>query len=81
MAPAGLGATAQALFSSVFLGLGGIAGALIAGVLYDEFGTAAIFRFAAGAALAGFLFFALAGRGAKEPRAAAFVGGRRDEYI
>lgn len=67
MAPAGLGATAQALFSTVFLGLGGIAGALAAGMLYDEFGTVAIFRFAAGAALAGFLFFALAGREAKEP--------------
>lgn len=67
MAPAGLGATAQALFSTVFLGLGGIAGALVAGVLYDEFSTVAIFRFAAGAALVGFLFFALASREAREP--------------
>jgi predicted MFS family arabinose efflux permease len=51
----------------VFLGLGGIAGAMVAGALYDELGTVAIFQFAAAAALAGFVFFALATRGANEP--------------
>lgn len=67
MALAGLGATAQGLFSSVFLGLGGIAGAMLAGALYEELGTVAIFQFAAAAALAGLLFFAVATRRVIEP--------------
>ena len=66
MAPAGLNATAQSLFSAVFLGLGGIIGALIGGVLYDDLGTETIFYFAAAAAAIGFVFFVLAGRKVRE---------------
>lgn len=67
LAPNGLRATAQALFSSVFLGLGGIAGALIGGLVYDELGTVQIFYIAAAAALAGLVFFAWASRSAHVP--------------
>ena len=40
----GLGATAQGLFSGTYLGLGGAAGALLGGYLYDTLGAAATFR-------------------------------------
>jgi PPP family 3-phenylpropionic acid transporter len=69
MAPEGLGATAQGLFSAVLLGLGGIAGGLIGGFLYDELGAVAMFRWAAAFALVGLVVFALGSRNAtkKEP--------------
>jgi PPP family 3-phenylpropionic acid transporter len=69
MAPEGLGATAQGLFSAVLLGLGGIAGGLIGGFLYDELGVVAMFRWAAAFALVGLVVFALGSRNAtkKEP--------------
>jgi PPP family 3-phenylpropionic acid transporter len=63
--PEGLGATAQSVFSTAFLGLGGIAGALVGGVIYDDLGAEAIFRFAALAAFVGLVSFALVSRGAK----------------
>lgn len=62
MAPSGSGATAQGLFSGVLLGLGGITGALIGGILYDELGAVALFRLAAVAAALGFLVFFLISR-------------------
>jgi PPP family 3-phenylpropionic acid transporter len=62
MAPEGLGATAQGIFSSVLLGLGGIAGGLIGGIIYDELGAVAMFRWAAASALLGLVIFALFSR-------------------
>ena len=44
LAPAGLRATAQGLFTTVVMGWGGVAGALVGGVLYDAAGAAALFR-------------------------------------
>ena len=52
LAPAGLRATAQGLLTTVVMGWGGVAGALVGGVLYDAAGAAALFRWVAlGAAL------------------------------
>jgi PPP family 3-phenylpropionic acid transporter len=80
MAPEGLGATAQGLFSGVLLGLGGIAGGLIGGILYDELGAVAMFRWAAAAALVGLIVFALVSRNATKIEAAVIpVGGLGDD--
>ena len=45
IAPPGLGATAQGLFSGVMYGLGGGSGSYIGGLLYDSAGTVGMFRF------------------------------------
>jgi len=58
-APAGLSATAQALFSGTALGVAGIAGGLMGGYLYDRLGVMNLFRLcslAATFALVLFLF-------------------------
>lgn len=82
MAPEGLSATAQGLFSGVQLGLGGIAGGLIGGILYDELGATAMFRWAALAALVGLMVFALVSRSAPKKEATPIpVGGTRDDTI
>jgi PPP family 3-phenylpropionic acid transporter len=82
MAPDGFGATAQGLFSGVLLGLGGIAGALIGGILYDELGAVAMFRWAAAFALLGLVVFALASRnGARIEATTIPVGGIGDDTI
>lgn len=67
LAPEGLGATAQGMFSSVLIGLGSGLGAVIGGWLFDQFGAAAMFRFAGVAVIMGALVFTLAGRAAKQP--------------
>jgi PPP family 3-phenylpropionic acid transporter len=61
IAPEGLGATAQGLFSGVVMGLRVAFGSLIGGLLYDSVGPVATFRWAGVAALAGLLFFVLTG--------------------
>jgi PPP family 3-phenylpropionic acid transporter len=62
IAPEGLGATAQGLFSGTFFGLGGSVGALLGGVLYQVVGSALLFRYIALAVLAAALFFLWVGR-------------------
>lgn len=47
IAPVGLGATAQGLFSGVMLGIGSAAGAFLGGLLYDHIGIANMFRITA----------------------------------
>jgi MFS transporter, PPP family, 3-phenylpropionic acid transporter len=47
IAPGGLGATAQGLFSGVMLGIGSAAGAFLGGFLYDHVGLVSMFRLAA----------------------------------
>ncbi len=42
--PEGLGATAQGLFSSMVFGLGGVTGGLLGGWLYEDAGSAMLFR-------------------------------------
>ena len=65
-APAGMGATAQGLLSGVSMGLAGATGALMGGRLYETVGPAAMFGWSGGIVLIGLLFFALAGRRARD---------------
>ncbi|MGE5225058.1 MAG: MFS transporter, partial [Omnitrophica WOR_2 bacterium] len=46
LAPEGLGATAQGLFTGTMMGLGGATGALIGGYLFDRVGGAVMFQWA-----------------------------------
>src|SRR5690606_6939379 len=62
VAPKGLGATAQGLFTGMTMGLGSAGGALLGGTLYDSLGPAAMYRAAACCVLVGLIFFVLAGR-------------------
>ena len=59
IAPAGLGATAQGLFSGVMLGIGSAAGAFLGGFLYDQVGLVSMFRLAAFGSLLGLGFILL----------------------
>ncbi|RIK57996.1 MAG: hypothetical protein DCC57_01280 [Chloroflexi bacterium] len=62
IAPPGLGATAQGLFSGVMMGLGAALGALAGGLLYETAGPSAMYGVVAVCVAAGVLFFALAER-------------------
>jgi PPP family 3-phenylpropionic acid transporter len=59
IAPTGLEATAQGLFSGVMLGIGSAAGAFLGGLLYDHVGPVSMFRLAALSSLIGFGFMLL----------------------
>ena len=61
LAPADLGATAQGLFSAVVMGLGGVAGSLVGGFLYDTLGPAGMFQVIAAAGFVGVLLTGLGG--------------------
>lgn len=65
-APPGMGATAQGLLSGISMGLAGAAGALLGGVLYERVGPAAMFGWSGVVVLVGLLFFAVAGRRARD---------------
>jgi PPP family 3-phenylpropionic acid transporter len=71
LAPPGLGATAQGLFSGMSMGLGAAAGALLGGLLYDSMGGALMYRTGALWIALGFLFFVVAGapRPGRQPQA------------
>lgn len=62
IAPPGLGATAQGVFSGVSFGLRAALGAFLGGVLFDHIGPAAAFGWGGVAALAGVGFFLMASR-------------------
>lgn len=62
IAPPGLGATAQGLFTGTTMGLGAAAGALLGGFLYDAVGPAVTFSVVGIAVWAGLAFFWLANR-------------------
>lgn len=47
IAPHGLGASAQAVYNAVFVGLGGILGASLGGMIYSAWGSAVLFSIAA----------------------------------
>ena len=57
VAPPGLGATAQGLFTAAGMGLGAAGGALLGGVLFDTLGPRAAFVVAAAVAASGMLIF------------------------
>jgi PPP family 3-phenylpropionic acid transporter len=62
VAPKGMGATAQGLFTGMSMGLGAAAGAILGGTLYDNFGPNVMFRTAAAIVLVGLIFFIVAER-------------------
>jgi MFS transporter, PPP family, 3-phenylpropionic acid transporter len=62
IAPPGMGATAQGVFSGVSFGLRAALGAFIGGLLYQNVGPAAAFRVGGIAALVGIAFFLIASR-------------------
>jgi PPP family 3-phenylpropionic acid transporter len=62
VAPPGLGATAQSLFSSVFMGLAYAVGAAVGGVLYDGVGPVLTFQLTGVAILLGLAFFWVMGK-------------------
>jgi PPP family 3-phenylpropionic acid transporter len=68
IAPPGLGATAQSVFSGVAMSLRSALGAFMGGVLYDGFGAQAMFRWGSVAALLALVFFLIAGSGRKKRR-------------
>lgn len=62
IAPEGVRATAQGLFGALVMGLKSALGAFLGGVLYDEIGPVAMFRWGGVAALVGLGGFVLAAR-------------------
>jgi len=62
IAPAGMGATAQGVFSGISFGLRSALGAFLGGMLFDAVGPAAAFRWGGIAALVGAGFFLAASR-------------------
>jgi PPP family 3-phenylpropionic acid transporter len=62
IAPTGMGATAQSLFTGMYMGLGSAAGALIGGFLLERVGSTAMFQYAAGWSAVGLVIFLVAGR-------------------
>ncbi len=62
VAPVGMGASAQGMFTGITFGLGAAAGALLGGFLYDSFGPTVMFQAAGAIVLSGFLFYFVAGR-------------------
>jgi len=63
IAPEGMRATAQGLFSGVAMGLRSALGAFIGGLLYEGLGAALMFRWGGISAVLGLVLFILAGRG------------------
>ena len=60
IAPPGLGATAQGLLSGVFMGVSAATGAILGGILYQEFGGAIMYRTMAIAVAVSILIFFVA---------------------
>lgn len=74
IAPAGLGATAQGVHSSVSMGLGSACGAFLGGLLYEWHGPALMFQWAGLAVLVGLVVFVVMERSLNRPNPAAEVG-------
>jgi PPP family 3-phenylpropionic acid transporter len=67
VAPKGMGATAQGLFTGVTMGLGAAVGALLGGIFYDTLGPMVMFRTAAVLVLIGLVYFIMAGHRESSP--------------
>lgn len=65
-APPGMGATAQGLLSGISMSLAGATGALLGGLFYETVGPAAMFGWSGVCVLLGLIFFAVAGRRARD---------------
>ena len=63
LAPEGLGATAQGIFSGVVFGVGAATGALLGGLLFESVGPERTFQTGGTIVLVGLIFYALIGRG------------------
>lgn len=61
LAPRGMNTTVQALLSTTYFSVGSICGAMLGGFLFDQIGTARLFRVSSAIAVAGLLIFNLAG--------------------
>jgi PPP family 3-phenylpropionic acid transporter len=72
LAPRGLEATAQSLFSTMFFGIATAIASTVGGLLYRDYGYTALFAFCAAAALLGTcgLLFGLRGQAALQPEIA-----------
>ena len=70
MAPPGLGATAQALFGAVNMGLASSVGSLVGGVILERQGSAMLFRWAALAVIAALAVFLPSERALRRARPA-----------
>ncbi|MEW6742008.1 MAG: major facilitator superfamily domain-containing protein 6 [Planctomycetota bacterium] len=68
LAPPGMGATAQGLFSGVAMGVGTAAGAFLGGIVLDAVGAPLLYRWTGIGATLGFLLLALAGRATRQPK-------------
>lgn len=68
LAPPGMGATAQGLFSGISMGLGAAFGAFAGGLLYQNFGLVAMFQVSGLSVLAVLILFIVAGRVAANRR-------------
>ena len=68
MAPVGLGATAQGLMSSMVFGFSGITGALVGGLIFQQFGGVTLFRGSALMVLAGLGLFLASGQMLRAPQ-------------
>jgi MFS transporter, PPP family, 3-phenylpropionic acid transporter len=66
IAPEGLGATAQSLFSSVTMGLGAMVGGFAGGILYQAVGSAILFRIAGFGVIVFIIVFVLFGQGKRQ---------------
>jgi MFS transporter, PPP family, 3-phenylpropionic acid transporter len=66
IAPEGLGATAQSLFSSVTMGLGAMVGGFAGGFLYQAVGSASMFRIAGYGVMVFIIVFVLFGQGRRQ---------------
>lgn len=69
IAPKGMGATAQGVFSGIFSGLGFASGSVLGGVLFGAYGVRIMYQCAAGVVLAGLLLFVLFNLLGKKPGA------------
>ncbi|GAB4433142.1 MAG: MFS transporter [Anaerolineae bacterium] len=62
LAPVGMGATAQGIFTGVTMGLGAAFGAFVGGLLYQNLGLVAMYQWAGLSVLAALILFIVAGR-------------------